>query len=229
MAKTFFLLAVGAFHLALVGAVAQAQDDSSFSEGFDTFDASRWSRGDHVLGRSYLDPANVSTGGGNLRIVIPARTYEGGEVRTNALHGYGSYSARIQLPNAPGSITGFFLYKSPDYESEIDIELFNDSSRRIMFSTYAGGSQTHTETMTLPFDPTTGFHEYRFDYAPDSVTFYADGRTMKRWDSGIPQTSMHLMVNTWFPTWLHPKRPNKTVYTLVDHIGYQQQGPVAAP
>lgn len=229
MAKTFILLAVGAFQIALIGAVAQAQDGSSFSDGFDTFDASRWSRGDHVLGRSYLDPANVSTGGGNLRIAIPARTYEGGEVRTNALHGYGSYSARIQLPNAPGSITGFFLYKSPDYESEIDIELFNDSSRRIMFSTYAGGSQTHTETMTLPFDPTTGFHEYRFDYAPDSVTFYADGRAMKRWDSGLPQTSMHLMVNTWYPTWLNPKRPNKTVYTLVDHIGYQQQGALAAP
>jgi beta-glucanase (GH16 family) len=228
MGNTLLWSAVGAVQLTLLATIAQAQEGSSFFEGFYSFDTARWSKGDHVLGRSYLDLTNVYTSNGNLRIAIPARTLEGGEVRTNALQGYGSYSARMQLPNAPGSITGFFLYKGPDYESEIDIEVFNDSSRRIMFSTYAGGTQTHTETMTLPFDPTTGFHEYRFDYAADSVTFYADGKAMKRWDSGIPQTSMHLMVNTWFPTWLHPKRPNKTVYTLVDYLGYQQQQTVVA-
>jgi endo-1,3-1,4-beta-glycanase ExoK len=92
-----------------------------------------------------------------LRIKLPARTLEGGEVLTNELHG--SYGARMKLPNAPGSITGFFLYKAPDYESEIDIEIYNDSNRRIMFTTYAGGTQTHTKTVSLPFDPTAGFHE----------------------------------------------------------------------
>jgi beta-glucanase (GH16 family) len=82
----------------------------------------------------------------------------------------------MKLPNAPSSITGFLLYKVPDYESEVDIEVFNDSTRRIMFTTYAGGRETHNVTKSLPFDPTTGFHEYRFVYAPGSVTFYADGQ-----------------------------------------------------
>jgi hypothetical protein len=39
-----------------------------------------------------------------------------------------------------------------------------------MFTTYAGGSQTHAITRTLPFAPTTGFYEY----TENSVTFYAD-------------------------------------------------------
>ena len=40
--------------------------------------------------------------------------------------------------------------------------------------------------MTLPFDPTSGFHDYRFDYASNSVSFYADGKLMKQW-KGHPE------------------------------------------
>lgn len=69
------------------------------------------------------------------------------------LYGEGSYSGRMKLPNAPSSIAGFFLYQAPDYASEIDIEIYNDTSRKIMFSTYSGGSQTHAETMALPSTP----------------------------------------------------------------------------
>lgn len=96
--------------------------------------------------------------GGNLQITLPKRSLEGGEILSDDLYGYGSYSARMKLPDVSSSITGFFLYKSPDYESEIDIELYNDSSGRIMFTTYAGGAQIHTETLPLGFDPTAGFH-----------------------------------------------------------------------
>jgi len=34
-------------------------DGVSFSEEFAGLDPARWSKGDHMLGRSYLDPANV--------------------------------------------------------------------------------------------------------------------------------------------------------------------------
>jgi beta-glucanase (GH16 family) len=94
-----------------------------------------------------------------------------------------------------------------------------------MFTTYAGGRQTHTETMRLPFDPTTGFHEYRFDYSQESVTFFVDGTEIRSWNTGIPQTSMHLMVNSWFPNWLEGKSPKKTTYTYVDSMGYVSQPP----
>jgi beta-glucanase (GH16 family) len=197
-------LVLGLAQTLFLAGTAWAQE-MSFSDDFTYFDTARWSEGDHVLGRSYLDPANVSVDGQNLRIRLPARSLEGDEILTNGLHGYGYYSARMKLPNAPSSITGFLLYKAPDYESEIDIQVFNDSTRRVMFTTFAGGAQTHTVTRTLPFDPTTGFHEYAFDYARDplsgeaSVTFYADGREMMSWDTGVSRTSMHMMLNSWFP------------------------------
>lgn len=90
---------------------------------------------------------------------------------------------RVRPGCPPGRYAG-----SPDYESEIDIEVFNDSSQRVVFTTYAGGRPDHTETVPLPFDPTPGFHEYGFDYAPGSVTFYVDGRPMRTWDNGVPRS-----------------------------------------
>jgi endo-1,3-1,4-beta-glycanase ExoK len=217
------LMAVCCTCLLLSNAGDASAEGGDFRDDFTALDPARWSKGDHMLGRSYLDPANVDVDGENLRIKLPARTTNGGEISTRDLYGYGSYSARMKLPNAPSSITGFFLYKAPDLESEVDIEVFNDSTRRVMFTTYSGGRQTHTETMQLPFDPTTGFHEYRFDYSQASVTFYADGIEMRSWDTGIPQTSMHLMVNSWFPKWLDGRRPKKTAFTYVDWVGYESQ------
>jgi endo-1,3-1,4-beta-glycanase ExoK len=214
--------------LLLSNAGEAAAEDLGFRDDFAGLDPARWSKGDHMLGRSHLDPANVDVDGQNLRIKLPARTLDGGEISTTGLTGYGSYSARMKLPNAPSSITGFFLYKAPDLESEVDIEVFNDSTRRIMFTTYSGGRQTHTETTRLPFDPTTGFHEYRFDYSQNAVTFFADGVEMRTWDTGIPQTSMHLMVNSWFPSWLEGRRPKKNAYTYVDWISYEAQPPAGS-
>ena len=223
MRRMLFVLFVSLLGATIMGGAAQA-GVMDFNDGFDTFNETRWKKGNHSLGRSYLDPANVSVGGGTLKMKLPARTTNGGEILSNALYGHGSYTARMRLPHAPSSITGFFLYEPPDYASEIDIEIYNDSSRRmVLYSTYAGGAQTHTQTLTLPFDPTAGFHNYRFDHAPGSVKFYADGVLMKEWTDGLPQTSMHLYVNAWFPTWLEGRKPNKDKYVLVDSVQHLQQ------
>ena len=132
-----------------------------FADDFTAFDGGLWAAGDHVLGRSTLDPANVAVSGGRLELALPAGTTDGAEVRTQSTYRYGSYRARIQVADAPSSITGFFLYAPPDYESEIDVELFNDAAGEVMFTTYARGAQTHTERRPLGFDPTAAMHEYR--------------------------------------------------------------------
>jgi beta-glucanase (GH16 family) len=92
-----------------------------------------------------------------------------------------------------------------------------------MFSTYSGGKKTHTQTMVLPFDPTSGFHDYRFDYASNSVSFYVDGKLMKQWKGGVPRKPMHLYVNAWYPTWLEGKRLLADKTLLVDRISYAAQ------
>ena len=83
MRRIFLLLVL--IQTVLFAGTASAQG-VSFLDDFNYFDGTRWSKGDHTLGRSYLDPANVDVDGENLRIKLPARTLEGGEILTNDLH-----------------------------------------------------------------------------------------------------------------------------------------------
>ncbi len=169
-----------------------------FRDDFDSLNRDRWSvtsKVDKKLGRSYLKPENVSVRNGNLRLKLPAGSLDGGEIASKELYTYGNYSARIKVPDARSSITGFFLYKEPDFEKEIDIEIFNDSSGRIMFTTYAGGEETNNVQKNLSFDPTEDFHEYRFDFYPAQAEFYVDGELLHRFTEGLPEDPMRLYVN----------------------------------
>jgi endo-1,3-1,4-beta-glycanase ExoK len=189
-------------------------------EDFDEakLDADRWEATARDLGRSGLAPENIGLEDGQLRLTLPAETLNGSEIESKDLYGPGFYAARIKVPDAPSSITGFFLYEPPDLESEIDIEIFNDPSGKILFTTYAGGKQTHTDTMELSFDPTESFHDYAFFYDEDSITFYVDGEPMKEYEGGLPEQRMKLYLNSWFPTWLDGEKPSADRYAYVDWI-----------
>ena len=178
-----------------------------------------WKATDRKLGRGRILSENVSMEDGKVRLALPADTVSGAEIESEKLHGPGStYTARMKVPDAPSSITGFFLYEPPDFESEIDIEVFNEPSGKILFTTYADGKQTHTEEKKLPFDPTKGFHDYAFFYGEDSVVFYVDGEEMQRYEGGIPDEEMQLYVNSWYPTWLETKVPTSDRHAYVEWI-----------
>lgn len=75
--------------------------------------------------------------------------------------------------------------------------------------------------VNLPFDPTTDFHEYRFDYLEDEVVFYADGSEIARMNgSSVPTSPGHLLVSHWSngnPGW--SKGPPKTdATTTVSYV-----------
>jgi hypothetical protein len=192
----------------------------SSREDFDAseLDAGRWEATTRDLGRGGLSPENVGLEDGLLRLALPAGTSNGSEIESKDLHGPGFYAARIKVPDTPSSITGFFLYSPPDFESEIDVEIYNDASGRILFTTYSDGEQTHTETVTLPFDPTEDFHVYAFFYDEESVTFYVDGEPMQEYQGGLPDERMNLYVNTWFPDWLDGEEPESDRNVYVDWI-----------
>jgi beta-glucanase (GH16 family) len=50
----------------------------------------------------------------------------------------------------------------------------------------------------LPFNPTSEFHEYRFDFVPDRVVFYADGQLLGSMNgTAVPRTAGHLVLQHW--------------------------------
>jgi len=216
---------LAAMVVVVVGAgvsAAAAARSNGFRDDFATLDSSRWVVSSRPFGYGTLDPSNVAVANGQLGIRLPAGTRDGGEMRTRSLYGFGTYRALMKLANAPSSLTAFFLYKRPDYQQEIDIELFNDPSGKVMFSTWSGGSTTPTHTVTtqLPFDPTTSYHEYAIDYRSGSVRFLVDGTPMQSWSSGVPRSSMYLYLNAWFPSWLAGQAPTGDRYTYADWIEY---------
>lgn len=76
MKGVWSVFAVGAVQVFLLAGVAHAAGGSFFDD-FLTLDGSRWTKGDHQLGRSYLNPDNVDVVEGNARFKIPAHTLQG--------------------------------------------------------------------------------------------------------------------------------------------------------
>ncbi|MBE2319344.1 glycoside hydrolase family 16 protein [Solirubrobacter sp. CPCC 204708] len=182
-----------------------------------------WAPGDHPLGRSQLSPANVAKRGSTFRLNLPAGTTDGAEIRSAQQYASGVVRSRIRVANAPSSLTGFFLYAAPDYASEIDIEIMNDRTGTVLFSTYSGGSQTHTETTNLGFDPTAAAHTYEIAWGAGRVQFTVDGVVRRVWTDGVPTAPMNLYANAWFPKWLDGLAPAGTRTTVIDRIEYRRR------
>lgn len=50
----------------------------------------------------------------------------------------------------------------------------------------------------LTFDPTAGFHEYRFDLVPGHVIFYADSEKIAEMQgAAVPSSAGHLILQHW--------------------------------
>jgi endo-1,3-1,4-beta-glycanase ExoK len=157
----------------------------------------------HPLGRGLVHAENVALGGGVAALALAAGAYDGAEVLTAARYGTGAYEARMRTPQAPGSVSAFFLYQGvAGGNDEIDIEIFNDGTRRIMFTTWVAGRETNNVIRTLPFDPAAALHDYRIEWSARSVRFVVDGVAMQEFRRGIPKSAMFVMANTWWPTWL---------------------------
>lgn len=180
--------------------------------------ADGWQISDKQLGKSRLKPDNVGTFEGRLALRLPAGTTEGAEIWHQPLLSYGTYAIRMKLPNAPGSITGFFLYATPDYYNEIDIELYNQTESKVMLTTYADGDRQNSFEQSLSFDPTKAYHEYLIDYRETGLSFYVDGKWLKTWNSGYSHNPMYLMVNTWYPKWLEAENTQKAENLLIEWI-----------
>ncbi|MFO8069991.1 MAG: glycoside hydrolase family 16 protein [Alkalibacterium sp.] len=189
-------------------------------EHFQTIDDTQWFSRDGLLGRTQLRNEHVAVMDDRLTITMPAETLEGGEIQTVDRMPYGSYEISMKLPDAPSSLTGFFLYKAPDFHHEIDIEIFNQPESEVLFTSYSQGSTQHENRAELAFDPTVAFHRYRIDYYPEQISFYIDDQRMQTWKDGYSTEPMHLMVNTWFPKWLEGNTPEEDQTLEIEWIGY---------
>lgn len=134
--------------------IAESNNEEQFvcfqkQENFDFINKDFWGISDKTLGRTSFKSKNVSISDGILKIAMPRKTFDGGEIFSKNLQSFGAYEIRMKLPLAKSSITGFFMYKAPDYFHEIDIELYNEAESTLLLTTYFGGMVKNKQKISI--------------------------------------------------------------------------------
>jgi hypothetical protein len=77
----------------------------------------------------------------------------------------------------------------------VNLVLQSEQSVRAGYNAAATGNYV---VANLPFDPTDGFHEYRIDFVPGNVLYFADGYLLTKMNtSAVPTSPGHLILNQW--------------------------------
>lgn len=77
----------------------------------------------------------------------------------------------------------------------VNLVLHSEESRE---SGYDASKTKGFKKVNLPFDPTAGFHEYRIDFLPDRVMFYADAELLTEMNgTGVPTMPGNLQLEHW--------------------------------
>jgi beta-glucanase (GH16 family) len=194
----------------------------SFTDHFNAYEATRWSRADGWKNGSPFDNAwaadhvTVANGKLDLRlddVALLGEPYTSGELRTNGFYGYGCYEASFKPVAVPGVVTSLFTFAGPydnggnGKHNEIDVEFLGNQPRRVQLNFWTN-DDTYTSRnevlIDLGFDPTTGFHRYGFKWTASQVEWYIDGRHVyTASDSALNPTPkateslQKFMVNAW--------------------------------
>ena len=141
--------------------------------------------------------AAIEDGVMHMSVVRERNGYAGAEYRTDNTYSHGFYSVFMKAADCSGVISSFFTYANQPVWDEIDIEFLGKDPLRIQFNYYTGGVGNHEYDFELGFDASAEFHEYAFDWQPDSIVWYVDGKAVYRATESIPSHPMQLMMNVW--------------------------------
>lgn len=199
--------------LLCVTAAGTAAAPTAFRDSMDGFDRSRWLRShdwangwDKVL--NGWRRQNLRFGDGRLRISlveqeVAGRPFASGEYQSEVFYGYGRFEARLKAAAAPGVVTGFFTYTGPTFDDphdEIDFEFLGKSPRRVQLNYFTDGVGKHETDIDLGFDASKDFHTYAFEWRPDSIRWFVDGRLVHE-ETGtrgpLPSTPGKIYLHLW--------------------------------
>ncbi|HMA13842.1 MAG: glycoside hydrolase family 16 protein [Bacteroidota bacterium] len=175
--------------LALCAATAGAEE-AAFVDNLERHDKTLWRKSDGwANGWSKIDTGwvgrHIALADGRMTITLDdsgasGRRYASGEYQSRRFFGYGRFEARLKAVAAPGIVTGFFTYTGPTFDGaphdEIDFEFLGRSPRQVQLNYYTAGKGGHETMIDLGFDASEDFHTYAFEWRPDSIRWFVDGR-----------------------------------------------------
>lgn len=143
-----------------------------------------------------------------------------GEVRSrHNIFRYGRYEVRLKAPSVDPTkadawgnfISTLFVFRTPKFQDwrEIDIEVTGTQATPLTMNLIYGDNEPtwraeiqEVVSTEVGFDPRGDFHDYAFEWLPDSVTWFVDGKEVRKntaADGGlpIPEKSAKIMMNLW--------------------------------
>jgi hypothetical protein len=186
------------------------------------------------------EPSMVANSDGinRVRLGKPENgVYPTGFIYAKELLSYGSYSARIKVSDTPGVVASFFACTeissifSDGTHDEIDFEFIPAKPDSVLLTTWRaatgeeGGRQTPTHNSFFWRDPSFDirkWHVYRFDWHPDRVDFFIDGKKVWTSERAIPKRLMQIALHIYtIDTWDEIKFPPKgEAVQMTDWVEY---------
>jgi hypothetical protein len=189
-------------------------------------------------------PDNVHYGPDGATLVIQKRkmlslSYAGGELQRKGFYGYGRYEAIVKAPSGSGVVSSFFTHTNNQFgdpHDEVDIEFLGRDTHRLHLNYFKDGVPAGSYYAPVGFDTSADFHLYAFEWAPDSIRWYADGRLVHEVHgpaARVPRATGRVIMNLWSAgpaaiDWLGPirfKNNTKVIYRCVSHVPIGQTAP----
>lgn len=180
---------------------------------------------------------NIHYGPDGATLVIQKRrmkslAYAGAELQRKGFFGYGRYEAIVKAPVGSGLVSSFFTHTDGNFgdpHDEIDIEFLGANTHALHINYFKDGRAAGSFYAQTGFDTSRDFHLYAFEWAPDSIRWFADGNLVHEVQgpaARVPRAAGRVIVNLWSagPSsrgWLGPRKfkDNASVsYRCVSHV-----------
>ncbi len=168
---------------------------------------------------------------GNLH----AKNYKGAELRTKASFTYGRFEVRMKPPVGSGLLASFFTYHDTPNSAEwneIDVEILGRYRNNVQVTSIGPYQTIRPSHQWVPFDTHQKYHTYAFEWTPDYIAWFVDGKEVHRQSDAFVRDfhySQKIMMNIWNPVWETWAGPwNDAVlpaFAFYDYVSYASYTP----
>jgi endo-1,3-1,4-beta-glycanase ExoK len=185
----------------------------SFIDHFARLDRNRWyisngwANGPHQ--NCTFSSVNVAVEGtANLSLTdhpTSDRLFTCAELQTKDFFVYGTYEVRMRPAAGIGVVSAFFSFTGTPHAAgrphdEIDFEFLGKDPGSVFLNYFVGGPR-HERTIRFEFDAAATMHNYAFQWTPDAIRWFVDGRLVreetKSTDRPIPERAQKIYISIW--------------------------------
>ncbi len=169
-----------------------------------------WANGGYFNNGWRADHVRIKAGVMTLKLDADAcpsacsgKPFASGEYRSLRLTGHGRVEARMKAARGVGVVTSIFTYTGPSDGNpwdEIDIEVLGRDTTMLQTNYITDGQGGHETTIQLGFDAGEDFHDYAFEWSPNAIHWYVDGKRVHS-EHGVrgplPSHPGRVIANLW--------------------------------